>query len=89
MLVISAAPRITQGLSTVTMATEWTTVTLVCNISTSLEGITVSWGREGGVIPLGNIERLTDEVHVQPYTENNIYILDDSVHTSHDTSAVV
>ena len=56
-------PQITHGLSSVTMATEWTTVTLTCNISSTFAP-SVSWERVGGVISPGSSVLLRNETMV-------------------------
>ena len=56
-----APPQITQELPTVTMVTEWSSVTLTCTVNSTFT-LNVVWGRVGGALPSSH-QSYTNEVH--------------------------
>ena len=55
-----APPQITQELPAVTMATEWSSVTLTCTVNSTF-ALNVAWERVGGALPPTN-QSYTNEV---------------------------
>ena len=53
--------QITQELPTVTMATEWSSVTLTCTVRSTFV-LNTAWGKMGGVLPPASQESYSHKV---------------------------